>query len=267
MERLLVLRLECIGVTAEAVLNGIPVARIKALPEAASVITVPVHEYTIAGGNQIELVIEPPPPGRTVAPKPLLSNGRRGASLRLLLPRIGQVAHPANARPLGELDWAPYADEVNEMPLTLRRTVELPIGFPRWRWLDAPVIDDPQPLLAPAAAYLQDLALALARGDPEPMLQAARLRLEDLAQAYQQDLAATAGRWRAQIQQLHARQPLEPTMPAADTLLLRPVAGGRLLECLDPAGEPVLRSPVADAGQVSWPLRLAAIDGKFYVMR
>jgi hypothetical protein len=84
MERLLVLRLECIGVTAEAVLNGIPVARIKASPEAASVITVPIHEYTVAGGNEIELVIEPPPPGRTAAPKPLLSNGRRGASLRLL---------------------------------------------------------------------------------------------------------------------------------------------------------------------------------------
>lgn len=267
MERLLVLRLECIGVTAEAVLNGIPVARVKASAEAASVVTVPIHEYTIAGGNEIELVIEPPPPGRTAAPKPLLSNGRRGASLRLLLPRIGQVAHPSNARPLGELDWAPYADEVNEMPLTLRRTVELPIGFPRWRWLDAPVIGDPAALLAPVAAYLQDLALGLARGDPEPLVQAARLRLEDLAQAYQQDLADTAGRWRVQIKDLHARQPLEPTMPAADALMLRPVAGGRLLECLDPAGAPVLRSPVADGGQMSWPLRLAAIDGRFYVLR
>jgi hypothetical protein len=267
MERLLVLRLECIGITAEAMLNGIPLARINASPEAASVVTVPIHEYTIAGGNHIELVIEPPPPGRTVAPKPLLSNGRRGASLRLLLPRIGQVAHPSNARLLGELDWAPHADDVNEIPLTLRRTVELPIGFPRWRWLDAPVIDDTRILLAPVAAYLQDLALGLARGDPEPLLQAARLRLEDLARAYQQDLVATAARWRAQIQQLHARQPLEPTMPTADALLLRPVAGGRLLECLDLAGEPVLRSPVADGGQMSWPLRLAAIDGKFYVLR
>ena len=267
MERLLVLRLECIGVTAEAVLNGIPVARIKASPEASSTITMPIHEYTIAGGNQIELIIEPPPPGRTGAPKPLLSNGRRGASLRLLLPRIGQVAHPSNARQLGELDWAPHADEVNEIPLTLQRTVELPIGFPRWRWLDAPVIDNPQALLEPVAAYVQDLALGLARGDPEPLVQAARLRLEDLAQAYQQDLADTASRWRAQIRQLHDRQPLEPTMPAADTLLLRPVAGGRLLECLDPAGAPVLRSPVADGGQMSWPIRLAVIDGKFYVLR
>jgi hypothetical protein len=267
MERLLVLRLECIGVTAEAVLNGIPVARIKASPDASSAVTVPIHEYTIAGGNQIELVIEPSPPGQTGAPKPLLSNGRRGASLRLLLPRIGQVAHPSNARMLGEIDWAPHADEVNEIPLTLKRTVELPIGFPRWRWLDAPVIDDPRALLAPVAAYLQDLALGLARGDPEPLVQAARLRLEDLAQAYQQNLVDVAGRWRVHVQQLHARQPLDPTMPTADTLLLRPVAGGRLLECLDAAGSPVLRSPVADGGQMCWPLRLAAIDGRFYILR
>jgi len=267
MERLLVLRLECIGVAAEAVLNGIPVARIKATPEAAALATVPIHEYTIAGANQIELVIEPSPPGQIAAPQPLLSNGRRGASLRLLLPRIGQVAHPANARMLAELDWAPHADEVDEIPLTLRRAVELPIGFPRWRWLDAPVIEDPRSLLASAATYLQDLALGLARGNPEPMVQATRLRLEDLAQAYQQELVDVVGRWRVQIQQLHARQPLMPSMPKADALLLRPVAGGRLLECLDAAGLPVLRSPVAGGGQMTWPLRLGVIDGRFYVLR
>jgi len=61
--------------------------------------------------------------------------------------------------------------------------------------------------------------------------------------------------------------PLQPVMPKADTLLLRPVAGGRLLECLTPDGQPALHSPLAGGGRLVWPMRLAAIDGRFYVIR
>jgi len=264
MERLLVLRLESIGVVAEALLNGVPLARSSA---AGGAVTVPIHEYTLSGSNELELVIEPPPPGGTTSPMPLLSNGQRGASLRLLLPRIGQAAHPENARTLAQIDWAPLADEVTEIPHTLQQSVDLPIAFPRWRWLDAPAVADPQALLGPAATFLQGLALGLLRGDCEPLLLAARLRFEELAQAYQRNLAEDAGRFRLHFQQLHATQPLKPAMPKADALLLRPLAGGRLLECLRPDGQPVLQSPVAGGGSMAWPLRLAVIEGRFYVIR
>lgn len=263
MERLLVLRLESLGVTAEAWLNGVPLARTGPGQRA---VTVAVHEFTLAGANQIELVIEPAPAGQVAAPKPLLSDGQRGASLRLLLPRIGQLAHPENARSLAQIDWAPLAGDVTTLPHTLSQSVELPIAFPRWRWLDAPVLDDPSPLLGAAAAYLQGIALGLARGDPEPLLLALRLRLEELAQAYQHNLADSVGRLRLQVQQLHARAPLLPAMPKADQLLLRPLAGGRLLECLTPDGRPVLHSPVA-GGRIDWPMRLAFIEGRFYAIR
>ena len=258
MERLLVLRLDSVGVTAEAWLNGVPLAR---SGPAAGAVTVAIHEYTLAGANELQLVIQPPPP------EPLLSNGQRGASLRLLLPRIGQLAHPENARTLAQIDWAPVAGEVTEVPATLRQTVELPIAFPRWRWFDAPVIAEPRELLASAASYLQGIALGLARGDPEALVLAARLRFEELAQAYQRNAADDVGRLRLQVQQAHARAPLQPVMPRADALLLRPVAGARLLECLAPDGQPVLHSPLAGGGRLVWPLRLAAIDGRFYVVR
>lgn len=264
MERLLVLRLEAIGVVAEASLNGVPLARTSASQRA---LTVPIHEYTLAGGNQLELLIQPPAPGQVAAPEPLVSDGQRGASLRLLLPRAGQLAHPENARTLAQIDWAPLAGDVTEVPHSLRQAVELPIAFPRWRWFDAPPAADTRELLGPAAAYLQALALGLARGDPEPFVQAARLRFEELAQAYQRSLADDVGRFRAQVQQWHAKAPLQPTMPKADALLLRPLAGGRLLECLTPDGQPVLQSPLAGGGHVAWPLRLAAIEGRFYVVR
>ncbi len=265
MDRLLVLRLDSIGVTAEALLNGVPLAR---TGPTAGAVTVPIHEYTLSGANDLQLVIQPPPPGQAAAPAPLLSDGQRGASLRLLLPRVGQLAHPENARTLAQIDWAPAAGDVTEVPATLRQTVDLPIAFPRWRWFDAPVVPDPKALQAQAATYLQGLALGLARGDPEPLVLAARLRFEELALAYQRNLADDVGRLRLQVQQWHARAPLQPTMPKADALLLRPLAGGRLLECLTPDGQhPALHSPVAGGGRIAWPVRLAVIDGRFYVIR
>jgi hypothetical protein len=264
MERLLVLRLESIGVVAEALLNGVPLAR---SGPAAGAVTVPIHEYTLAGGNELQLVIQPPAPGQEAVPQPLLSDGKRGASLRLLLPRVGQSAHPENARTLAQIDWAPPAGDVTEMPCALRQAVDLPIAFPRWRWFDAPVVNAPPELVGAVATYLQGLALGLARGDPEPLVLAARLRFEELAQAYQRNLADDVGRLRLQIQQWHALEPLQPTMPKADALLLRPLAGGRMLECLTLEGQPALQSPLAGGGRVAWPVRLAVIEGRFYVIR
>jgi hypothetical protein len=264
MERLLVLRLESIGVVAEALLNGVPLAR---SGPTAGAVTVPIHEYTLAGGNELQLIIQPPAPGQAAAPQPLLSDGKRGASLRLLLPRVGQLAHPENARTLAQIDWAPPSGDVTDVPYTLREAVDLPIAFPRWRWFDAPVVTEPHELTGAVATYLQGLALGLARGDPEPLVLAARLRLEELAQAYQRNLADDVGRLRLQIQQWHAQQPLQPTVPTAATLLLRPLAGGRLLECLTLEGQPALQSPLAGGGRIAWPLRLATIEGRFYVIR
>lgn len=258
MERLLVLRLESSGVAAEAVFNGVPLLRVTATQTVA---TAAVHEFTFHGANEVELVVQPG------AAEPQLSDGQGWASLRLLLPRVGSVAHPASARTLAQIDWAPPADEVYEAPVSLQRSVDLPIAFPRWRWLDAPVIPDSPTLKRDVAAYLLDAAVGLARGNPEPLIQASRLRLEDLALAYQRNLADDVARLRLQVQQLHAAAPLKPVLPAPAKLVLRPVAGGRLLECLAGDGSPFLQSPVAGGGTVAWPVRLAAIDGRFYVLR
>ncbi len=264
MDRLLVLRLETSGVEAEAVFNGVPLARTS---PARPVALLPVHEYTLAGVNELALVVGPGAPGAPAEGEPHLSDGHAWASLRLLLPRDGGVASAASARTLAQIDWAPPEGEVEEMPLTIARRVELPISFPRWRWLDAPVVPDPALLKKDLAKYLLDIALGLAKGNPEPLVQASRLKLEDLAVAYQRNPADDLGRLRLHVQQLHAAQPLVPVLPSAPKLRLRPVAGGRLLECLGADGAPLLQSPVAGGGRVCWPLRVAVVEGRFYVLR
>jgi len=167
MERLLVLRLEAVGCSAEALLNGVPLARVDAARPAR---TLPVHEFTLAGANQLELVVQPALPGAPEVIAPQLSDGKAWAGVRLLLPRVGQVAHPSNARTLAQIDWAAPDGEVYEAPLHLAQTVDLKIAFPRWRWLDVPVGDDVAAARPQAAQLLQRLAVSLARGDAENLV-------------------------------------------------------------------------------------------------
>lgn len=264
MERLLVLRLEAVGCDAEAVLNGIPVARVGASTPTQ---VLPVHEFALAGANRISLVVEPSPAESPDDKVPRLSDGQAWAGLRLLLPRIGQVAHPASARTLAQLDWAPPQGELYETPLHVTDSVELPISFPRWRWLDAPVVEDPGALKLPALKLLQRLAVDLARGEPESFVSAARLRFEEVASAYQRNLADEVGRWRVQVRALAGAKPFKPLLPTADLLRLRPVADGRLLECLGSDGNPMLSGVAGDGRHWRWPIRLAHIEGHLHVLR
>jgi hypothetical protein len=267
-ERLMVLTLDVAECEAEACLNGMPVAR--ADPGRPRIV-LPVHEYTLSGANRLELVVWPAPavpagsaPG--LAAEPMVATGRAAASVRLLLPRVGNPAHESSARTLGHLEWAPAAGTSFLPPLALRQDIQLPVSFPRWRWLDAPAIADPAALASPARAYLQPLADSLAAGDPEPFLTAARLRTEEVAAAYQQDPREATARLRQHLIDAHGAGRLR-WLPL-DTLALRPVAGNRLLECLSAEGRPALATEVDDDGQaLALPLRMAVAEGRFYVLR
>lgn len=263
MERLLLLRLRALGCPAEALVNGVPVLRTEA--QGGSV-CLPVHEYLLEGDNELALVIEPAPPGASLAPR--MAHGTVGASLHLLLPRIGQPGSELSARGLAEIDWAVADGEVFGPPIVERRIVTLPVKLPRWRWLDAPPIADLPAAQPVVAEFVQRLALSLARGEPEPFLAAARVRFEDLALAYQQPVAELAARWRARIEMLHATKALKPVLPALADVVLRPCAGGRLLECLSPTGEPALRTePAPDGTRQAWPIRVALVDGRCHIVR
>lgn len=266
MERLLVLRLRSRGVAAEAWLNGVPLAR---TPRGGGDCCIPVHEFVVAGDNRLELWVDPPPLGATasVPVSPVYGDGAAAADAALLLPRVGQLASDQTARVLGQVAWASPEGEVYRPPVQLAQTLDIPVRFPRWRWLDAPPVADVGSLLGAAATFLQDLAIALSRGDAEHMVVTAKLRFEELALAYQRPIADDLARWRARVQLLHAQKALRPELPTPESLHLRPVADGRLLECLAADGLPVLRSARPDGSRVYWPMRLAAVERRFYPLR
>lgn len=266
MDRLMLLHLESAGCSAEAVINGLPVA---ALPATGGRACFAVHEYIVSGRNQIGLAAGVPLPGQPATPQPRVAIGPTWARARLVLVRAGQTPNDPAARVLATAEWAAEEGQSWEAPVARTSDVDLPVTFPRWRWLDAPAI-----ALNPASQrqileFLQLLSVELSHGNPETLLAAAKLRFDELALAYQHGAAEGMQRFRDHLQQMFERKALKIPPPLAETLVLRPVAGARLIECLDPLGAPVLRTQNDDAsvGNQSWPIRLAMVEGKIYVLR
>jgi hypothetical protein len=266
MDRVLMLRLQAVGCTAEVCLNDIPVGRVNAH---SRTLCLPVHEFLLSGENAISLVIDPAPPGiATSLLKPKLADNALGASLRLLLPRVGHVGSEMHARTLADVQWAVADGDVYEAPLVISKSVSLPIKFPRWRWLDAPQVKDDESLKPVVTKFLQGLAIGMARGEFDVFLSASRLRLEELAQAYQQPVTDLSNRLLTRLKLLYATKSIKMVMPDVADITLRRCANGRLLECVGPAGEPALRTlPAPDGSRVAWPVRVAVVNGQCHILR
>ncbi|MBL0419623.1 hypothetical protein JI739_04595 [Ramlibacter sp. AW1] len=259
MDRLLVLRLEAVGCRVRAWLNDLPVLQ---ACEGLGACSVPVNEYVLAGGNQLALEVEPGPRPEGKAPR--LAFNAASARVQLLLARTGRPVDDTSRR-VHEFAW-----EVKEGDLypasRVEHRFELPVRFPRWRWLDAPVID-PGAAYAQVTGFVQELATALFRGQPEPLVSASRVRLDEVAVAYQLRPAEVADRLRARVQLLHGTKALRPVMPALGEMQVRSCGGGRMLECLL-GDEPALRTEASEDGmRHAWPLRVAIVDGRCHVFR
>lgn len=266
MDRLLMLELAAGGCAVEAQLNGMPLA---ALGPVGGSVSLAVHEYTLAGRNQLSLVIGPAAPGATAPSQPRVAIGPTWARARLVLVRHGQSPGDPGARELGVAEWATAEGKAYDAPSTHNRDVDLPVNFPRWRWLDAPPIGVTVPVQRAILEFLQQLAVELGRGNPDSLIAASKLRFDELALAYQTDTNLEVQRFRDQVQRLYAAKALKVMPPVAAELVLRPLMESRLIECLAPTGGPALRTSneAPELGDHAWPIRLAMVEGRIYVLR
>ncbi len=266
MERLLMLHLQSQNCSAEVLLNGMPVAFVGA---GGGEVCLAVHEYTLAGKNQIELVAGAGIPGQPVPAQSRAAVETTFARARLVLPRQGHGALDPNVRVLAMVEWTAPQNQPYEAPVSQKQAIDLPVNFPRWRWLDAPPIPQNVGVQRQVLEFLQQLAIDLAAGRPDSLLAAARLRFDELALAYQRPPEQGMQRFREHLQRLYAAKALKLVPPTADELTLRPVHDGRLIDCLTPLGAPALRTQNTDPalGNAAWPIRLAMVEGKIYVLR
>lgn len=258
----MVVTLQAQGCDAEAWLNGLPVARVTAaVPEAC----VPVHEAALAGSNRLELRVGAPTAGAAEAqPAP----HAMAARAHLLLPRIGAAVDASSARVLAAVDWSCAAGDELTLPASRTHDADLPIRFPRWRWVDAPVVEPTPALTRAAHAFVSGLARDLARGQTASFLAATRLRTEEVALAYQRSPESETTRLREWLEQLYASSALVWPPLAPDDFELRRIADGRLLECLRGDGRAALTTVPDKGGScVVLPLKLSWVEGRFYVLR
>ena len=265
MDRLMLIKLVGQGCTAEAWLNGLPMARVTPL---AREVAVPVHEAALAGSNLLELVVGPDSGAANAAALLQTAPHAMAAQLHLLLPRIGSAVDEGQARTLARLEWACAQGEPLTLPAQRREQADLAIRLPRWRWLDAPVLQ-PSPALAQRThAFVTGLARDLARGQTDSFMTATRLRTEELALAYQRSPESEAARLREWLEQMYASSRLVWQPLAREEMCLRPLAGGRLLECLGGDGRAALTTLPDKAGSsLALPLKLSVVEGRFYVLR
>ena len=265
MERLMVVKLDGQGCTAEAWLNGLPVARVTPL---APLSVVPVHEAALAGANRLELVVGPDAGAAGAAALLQTAPHAMAAQAHLLLPRIGHTIDEGQSRTLARLEWACAAGDPVTLPARRIQETELQIRFPRWRWIDAPVVQPTPALVQEAHAFVASIARDLARGQTESFLAATRLRTEELAIAYQRSPESEAVRLREWLDQMYASSCLAWQPLAPDEMKLRPLAGGRLLDCVGGDGRAALTTvPDKTGNSLALPLKLSVVEGRFYVLR
>jgi hypothetical protein len=266
MERLLVAHLEAGGCAAELLINGMPAL---ALGVGGGSAWVAVHEYTLTGRNQLSITINPGIAGQMPPSQPRVAIGATWARARLVLARQGSSPADPAARVLAAVEWATPEGKSYESPTSVQRDVELQVQFPRWRWLDAPPIAINAAVQRQVLEFVQSLAVELGQGNPEPLLTASKLRFDELALAYQYPAAEGVQRFREHVQRLYAAKALKIVPPTAEGLVLRPLLEGRLIDCLAPPALPVLRTSneSPEVGNHAWPLRLAMVEGRIYVLR
>lgn len=174
MDRLMCLHVQTSGEPVEVHVNGVPVL---GLPAGVGSQSVTVHELLQNGSNRISLVVAPPPIAQAVAApnapaQPRMASRPAQARARLVLLRQGKSLADEAVRVLAEVHWAVEEGNAFEAPATVHQDLELPVAFPRWRWLDAPLLNPGPPDRQTVLALLQRIAFDLSRGNPDTLLAA-----------------------------------------------------------------------------------------------
>lgn len=255
---------------AEAWINGIPVVRCS--PADGVQAQFPIHEYLIPGPNKFQLVVEPgPTPSRSLEanPKPLVTPPKMFARMRFMRMPEGSFPEDPGVQTLFDLDYRPSPGTVLPIPAVFNAESGAPQWAVRPTWVDAQPVPDSPSARNFVAAFLNQIVQSMNRGDIEPYLASSRMRFEEISAVYRLPVASEIQDFRAQFTRISAAPGFQmaPVVPA--DLDLRWCGGGRVIDCVDKAGQPVLRSTPGPNGLVAYrlPAKVAFFNRELHFVR
>ena len=247
-------RLLISGGAAEVRINDIPV--IREVEPARRVTSVPIHEFLVPGRNVMTLHAQPLGP----EPAPVEAHASVAVFER------GEMMAPGAGQGLAETVWRwpePTPPQAFDIP-----------SMPRWAWPEAPVLKLDAALRARLDQFVGKVHEAFAARDGAKLVTALGVPLQDVRTAYGPEIMelhrAAVVDGLAEAGEDWAAAPFEPGDPEAYRL----VAGGRMVDCVDGAGRPLVRndvdpseSPDADAAFFPFSMMVGMLNGRLAVLR
>lgn len=236
-------------------INDIPIFR-EYDPE-HGYITIPINEYLIDGTNTFSLLA--------------ISMDKNKPDLVIARARIaefehGEVLSLENGQLLAELNWRPDAPS--------RISTEFQYSMPvTWKWTTAPTVSLDNYLLSELNNYLNYIQGLFLNRDGERLVIEQSLVFEEVKIAYNMETAQR----RRDLLILGLKEVVEPwnvmpLPPAQDRY--RVVANGRLIDCVDDEGRPLLRndvdpteSPEHESMYFPFQMKLGLVDGVVKILR
>ncbi len=258
---LYVLQVECVGVVAGVILNGVDV--FADWEGASRLVQTKVNPYIVEGPNALEVLVTPMTDDDGV-PLPV------ERMLRVALLRGPHGADPGPAGRIAGYTWDEAQSPVEPGVLTgvwgRQFTVSPEQAFGPWAWQLAPAVA-PQPDDAAALVQLAaEVHAALSARDVRALLQLTRLRDAEMARAldipeaeYQTEQADYWAEWFGAPG--FALDPFDPTALAAV-----PQARGRLVRVTDPYGGPPLQGGDGTR-RFAFAFAACPVDGQWVIAR
>ena len=265
----LMLDLKCDRTSAEAYINGIPVARVADGPGKTLRMFRPVNEFIVAGTNILTLVVAPGDlPSLALIPYGVQTDVTP-ASVTLTLSRLPEGAFyddPAAERLLA-ISWQSPVVAFST-PVVLNQSVELQGNGQNWAWRRGGVLPDRSVWKSGVFELLRYLRERMQRRDLEPYIQLADPRYLDIAAAYQIPAEDRLQQFREQFARISTEDNWEMEQIDMDRMDPRICADGRLIECVDTDWLPSLRTTPLENGviRLRFPTFLAVIDGQWRIV-
>jgi hypothetical protein len=230
-----VIRVQTVNLRVEVWMNDIPVGFLSRNAGKAPV-AIPVNQFLINGRNLIRVVLHAGPvPSRAGEPwsndkEAIGYVGPASLSLNFTKETTEQASPSQNASPLVAVDWQGTADP---RPSRLEREITLDDVVGPWAWETAvrfPLIDSE--LRAQVHEYLKLLYGLLTARQFDAFLSESATKLEELTVRAYGASAESLGRGMLQAFQVHSVAPYHLLPLELSEVDMRPVAGGRLIDCL-----------------------------------